>query len=142
VKPARPARENVTKLSQNALFAPGETTATISFSTTLTTPTSFSKGLSCRYPAVECRAYHEPQYPPLQSTSSSVVNPHDPAVAGSAPPPNNFPSVFYLDWNVFQRCQVEIPKPILPLPPKISTIIGDAEKWEIIAAEYFATTHT
>jgi hypothetical protein len=70
------------------------------------------------------------------------VSRRDPVVAEPAPPPNNFPSVFYLDWNVFQRCQVEIPKPILPLPSKISSIIGNAEKWEIIAAEYFATTHT
>jgi hypothetical protein len=70
------------------------------------------------------------------------VSPRHSAVAGSAPPPNIFPSVFYLDWNVFQGCQVEVAKPILPLPPNISTLIGNAENWEIIATEYFTTTHT
>ena len=37
---------------------------------------------------------------------------------------------------------MEIPKPILPLPPNISTLIGNAETWEGIATEYFSTTHT
>jgi hypothetical protein len=103
---------------------------------------AFSKGLSCRYPSFGRRTHHEPQYPSPQSTaSSSAVSVHNPAT-GPTPSPNNFPAVFYLDWNIFQRCQVEIPKPNLPLPSNISNLIGNAESWENIATEHFSTTHT
>jgi hypothetical protein len=103
---------------------------------------AFSKGLSCRYPPFGRRTHHEPQYLSPQSTaSSSAVSVHNPAT-GPTLPPNNFPAVFYLDWNIFQRCQVEIPKPNLPLPPNISNLIGNAENWENIATEHFSTTHT
>ncbi|KAH8757416.1 hypothetical protein BGZ57DRAFT_771977, partial [Hyaloscypha finlandica] len=43
---------------------------------------------------------------------------------------------------IFQRFQVKIPKPNLPLPPNISNLIGNAENWENIATEHFSTTHT
>ncbi|KAE9368377.1 hypothetical protein N431DRAFT_414719 [Stipitochalara longipes BDJ] len=101
-----------------------------------------SKRLSCRYPTVERHSQNEPQYPSPESTSSSAVSPSNAAAATSALLPNNFPPVFYLDWDVFQRCQIEIEKPYLPLPTNISNIIGNAENWESIAAEYFSTTHT
>lgn len=70
------------------------------------------------------------------------MSPFNPVLRSASPPPNNFPPVFYLDWSIFQQCQVEIPKPAVHLPPHISGLIGNLENWEIIAAKYFATTHT
>jgi hypothetical protein len=103
----------------------------------------FSKGLSCRYPEIERRAHHERLHPTPPSTrSSTAVKPRQTAATESGPPQNSFPQVFYLDWNVFQQYQVEIPKPTLLLPPNISKVIRGQENRDIIAAEYFTTTHS
>jgi hypothetical protein len=102
-----------------------------------------SKGLPCRYPSVERGTDHEQLHLPPHSTSSSTaVSPRNAAATDSAQPLNSFPPVFYLDWNIFQECQIELPKPTLPLPPNISKLIGGPENWEAIVAEYFATAHT
>lgn len=101
-----------------------------------------SKGLTCRYPNDRRQFSPVPPYPSSQaSASSTAVNPHNAAEDGH-PPPNNFPPVFFLDHLVFQQFQVEIPKPISSIPPNVSQLLGNPEKWELIATEYFETAHT
>ena len=113
----------------------------------LITSGSFSKGVFCNYPDLERRAalekIHTLQQPSPQSTTSTGSSTSaGPISTEPAPPLNAFPPVFYLDWNVFQQCQVEIPKPTLPIPQNVSKIIGGAENWDLIASEFFTAAHT
>ncbi|KAF4626325.1 hypothetical protein G7Y89_g11835 [Cudoniella acicularis] len=104
----------------------------------------FSKALSCRYLEPPRKVHPKRLHPTSQSATSSLSPSHccSSTPAESASPLNNFPAVFYLDWKVFQQCQVEIPKPTTPLHPNIFNCIGNPENWEVIASSYFSAAHT
>ncbi|RFU31435.1 hypothetical protein B7463_g4904, partial [Scytalidium lignicola] len=53
----------------------------------------------------------------------------------------SFPAVYFLDSNVFQQDELEIPRPQLPIPSYVKNIIGDVNTMHEYAAEFFDSIH-
>ncbi|TVY82496.1 hypothetical protein LSUE1_G001586 [Lachnellula suecica] len=104
-----------------------------------------SKLLSCEYPVVQKRRRKkihlsvESEYSSPRTSTAVAPSPCQVAVPE---PTSEFPPVFYLDWNVFRSCQIDLPKAGLAVPPSITEFIEGPEKWGTIAAHYFSTVHT
>ena len=55
----------------------------------------------------------------------------------------DFPAVFFLDSDVFQRGRIEIPRPSnVPIPSPIMEFIGNIDDIRSVAVQYFQTIHT
>jgi hypothetical protein len=55
---------------------------------------------------------------------------------------SQLPSVFFLDHALFQRSQILIPPPLLPIPPYITSLIGSNTSIRNIASTFFSTVHS
>ncbi|KUJ19234.1 uncharacterized protein LY89DRAFT_612827 [Mollisia scopiformis] len=86
------------------------------------------KGLNC--------VYVSEASPPLLSPSSDGLFP---ATGLEAP---KFPAVFFLDTNIFQKAQINIPKTELATPKYVLNLIGDLSEWRNIASKFFDTVHS
>ncbi|TVY43167.1 hypothetical protein LOCC1_G003182 [Lachnellula occidentalis] len=80
----------------------------------------------------------------FQSSSprSITVAAESPQAAPLSAAASRFPPVFYLDWDIFRACQVEVPKASAGLPASISGLIGGPERWGSISSLYFSTVHS
>ncbi|TVY88214.1 hypothetical protein LAWI1_G003897 [Lachnellula willkommii] len=76
------------------------------------------------------------------SPRSITVAAESPQAAPISAAANRFPPVFYLDWDVFRACQVEIPQAGLGVPASIAGLIGGPARWEAISSQYFSTVHS
>lgn len=89
---------------------------------------SSSKNLSCTYWSSDVQLPEDEH----QSDQRSV-NPS----AG-----NSFPTVFFLDHDVFQHSLMEIPKPTIAIPLYVSNLVGDYTKVRNVAMLYFKSVHS
>jgi hypothetical protein len=55
---------------------------------------------------------------------------------------SQLPNVFFLDHPLFQRSQILIPPPLLPIPPYISSLIGSNTEIRNVASTFFSTVHS
>ena len=55
---------------------------------------------------------------------------------------SQLPDVFFLDHPLFQRSQILIPPPLLPIPPYISSLIGSNTEIRNVASTFFSTVHS
>jgi hypothetical protein len=53
-----------------------------------------------------------------------------------------FPAVFFLDSDLFQQAQIDIPRVEVPIPRYVLDLIGDFSQWRSIATKFFETVHT
>lgn len=75
--------------------------------------------------------------PPSLTPSSEIFFPN------GAPTPETpkFPAVFFLDGNLFQKAQFEIPRAEIPTPRYVLDLIGDFNEWRAIATKFFETVN-
>jgi hypothetical protein len=81
-------------------------------------------------------------------SNSSIPPPFSPSLDGlfphGAPPIERpkFPAVFFLDSDLFQQAQIDIPRVEAPIPRYVLDLIGDFSRWRSIATKFFETVHT
>lgn len=111
-----------------------------------------SKGLQCDYSLYSLRTSRNttPQGPELRNLrnypqagswpGSAIQHSTGPPALSIAPQAStqSFPVVFFLDFTIFQRGEVEIPRLSIPLPPYIMEYVRDPRQ---VAAEYFENIH-
>ncbi|CZR61428.1 related to fungal specific transcription factor [Phialocephala subalpina] len=75
--------------------------------------------------------------PPSLTPSSDVFFPN----GAAAPETSKFPAVFFLDANLFQKAQFEIPRAEIPTPKYVLDLVGDIGEWRVIATKFFETVN-
>jgi len=53
-----------------------------------------------------------------------------------------FPAVYFLDADIFNRGQLEIPRVSLPIPRYVQDLIGTDTEVRLMATKYFTSIHT
>ena len=76
------------------------------------------------------------------SSSSTLSNEQYSSVQEPQDHKTKFPAVYFLDADIFQRGQLEIPKVSIPIPQYVRDLIGPDSEIRLMAVKFFETIHT